>query len=205
MGGPGRRYGASGAEAARSGAWGEERERGLGVEMRDVGQDGIEALGPDLKGRFRFGILAPENGSTLDPSQLVKALHAQCEADGAVTQRATVQDFENRGERITAVITADGQRIDCDGVVVAGGAWSARLARRLGARVPLESQRGYHVTVQSNNLSLRHTVMAPEYNLMVNPMAMGLRLAGTVEFAGWAPPPNPARAAVPPDLSLIHT
>jgi D-amino-acid dehydrogenase len=66
----------------------------------------------------------------------------------------------------------------------------------LGLRVPLESQRGYHVTVQSSNLALRHTVMAPEYNLMVNPMAMGLRLAGSVEFAGLAPPPNYRRADV---------
>jgi D-amino-acid dehydrogenase len=186
----------SGVDAARRWAWGMSLRRHLGVDMREVGQDELEALEPDLKGRFRFGILAPENGSTLDPSQLVKALHARCEADGAVTLRATVQDFENRDRHITAVLTVDGQRIDCDGVVVAGGAWSAGLARRLGTRVPLESQRGYHVTVQSNNLSLRHTVMAPEYNLMVNPMAMGLRLAGTVEFAGLQPPPNPARASV---------
>jgi len=186
----------SGPDAARRWAWGMALRRSLGVDLRDVGQDELETLEPDLKGRFRFGILAPENGSTLDPSQLVKALHAQCEADGAVTLRATVQGLEARGDRVTAVLTADGGRVDCDGVVVAGGAWSAGLARQLGVRVPLESQRGYHVTVQSNNLGLRHTVMAPEYNLMVNPMAMGLRLAGTVEFAGLAPPPNPARAAV---------
>jgi len=185
----------SGPDAARRWAWGMALRRSLGVELRDVGQDELETLEPDLKGRFRFGVLAPENGSTLDPSQLVKALHARCEADGATTLRATVQGFETRGDRITTVRTADGQRVDCDGVVVAGGAWSGALARQLGLRVPLESQRGYHVTVQSHNLTLRHTVMAPEHNLMVNPMAMGLRLAGTVEFAGLAPPPDPARAA----------
>jgi D-amino-acid dehydrogenase len=62
--------------------------------------------------------------------------------------------------------------------------------------VPLETQRGYHVTVKSSNLSLRHTVMAVEHNLMVNPMAMGLRLAGSVELAGLRAPPNYARADV---------
>jgi D-amino-acid dehydrogenase len=86
--------------------------------------------------------------------------------------------------------------VACDGVVVAAGAWSAGLVRALGLRVPLESQRGYHVTVQSSNLALRHTVMAPEYNLMVNPMAMGLRLAGSVEFAGLSRPPDYRRADV---------
>jgi D-amino-acid dehydrogenase len=78
--------------------------------------------------------------------------------------------------------------------VLAGGAWSARLARQLGPAIPLETQRGYHVTVESNNLRLTHTVMAVEHNLMVNPMRMGLRLAGTVEFAGLSAPPDMRRA-----------
>ena len=186
----------SGPDTARRWAWGMNLRRQLGVDLRDVGQDELEALEPDLKGRFRFGILAPENGSTLDPSQLVKALHAQCTADGAATLSGTVIGFERRGDRIEGVGLADGRRVEADGVVVAGGAWSGGLARGLGLRVPLETQRGYHVTVHSSQLALSHTVMAPEYNLMVNPMAMGLRLAGTVEFAGLKRPPHLARAAV---------
>jgi D-amino-acid dehydrogenase len=74
------------------------------------------------------------------------------------------------------------------------GEWRKNTNFELGTRVPLETQRGYHVTVNSSNLTLRHTVMASENNLMVNPMAMGLRLAGTVEFAGLKAPPNYARA-----------
>ncbi|KQT14037.1 NAD(P)/FAD-dependent oxidoreductase [Ramlibacter sp. Leaf400] len=185
----------SGPSAARW-RWGMDLRRGLGVELRDIGEDELAQMAPDLRGRFRFGILAPENGSTLDPEALVKALHAQCIADGAVTVQDTATGFEKRSDTVTAVRLASGQMLPCDGVVVASGAWSRPLAAQLGSEVPLETQRGYHVTVQSNNLQLRHTVMAPEYNLMVNPMAMGLRLAGSVEFAGLAPPPNYHRADV---------
>jgi D-amino-acid dehydrogenase len=109
---------------------------------------------------------------------------------------AAAQAFERSGDTVRAVRLADGRRIECDGVVVAAGAWSGPVAGELGLRVPLETQRGYHVTVQSSNLALRHTVMAPEYNLMINPMAMGLRLAGSVEFAGLRPPPDYRRADV---------
>lgn len=186
----------SSQQAAARWQWGMNLRRSLGVDLQDVGRDALEQLEPDLKGRFRFGILAPDNGSTLDPSLLVKALHAQCVADGAQMVSAEASRFERQGNAVRAVVLSDGQRIECDGVVVAAGAWSAPLARDLGLRVPLETQRGYHVTVQSSNLALRHTVMAPEYNLMVNPMAMGLRLAGSVEFAGLAPPPNYHRADV---------
>jgi D-amino-acid dehydrogenase len=183
-------------EAAARWRWGMNLRRQLGVELRDIQAGELDTLEPDLRGRFRFGILAPENGSTIDPSALVKALHAQCVADGAQSLNDEAVGFERRADRISAVRLRSGAVLACDGVIVAAGAWSGQLTRELGLRIPLETQRGYHVTVQSSNLALRHTVMAPEYNLMVNPMAMGLRLAGSVEFAGLRRAPDYRRADV---------
>lgn len=184
----------SSKEKAAQWAWGMQLRRSLGVRMVDVGQEELEALEPDLKGRFRFGILAPENGSTLDPSALVKTLHAHCMAQGADFMRQAATGFERQRRTVTGVRLEDGTVLPVDGVVLAAGAWSGGLAAALGSRVPLETQRGYHVTVRSSNLQLRRTVMAVENNLMVNPMAMGLRLAGTVEFAGLKAPPRYERA-----------
>jgi D-amino-acid dehydrogenase len=182
----------SSREVARQWQWGMNLRRSLGVQLRDIEEDELVALEPDLRGRFRFGLLAPENGSTLDPSALVKAIHAKCVADGAVSISDAVVGF-SPGKCISSVKTKT-QTIECDGVVIAAGAWSAPLAAALGAKIPLETQRGYHVTVKSTNLALRHTVMAVEHNLMINPMRMGLRLAGTVEFAGLEAPPRYERA-----------
>ncbi|NKE43943.1 FAD-dependent oxidoreductase [Roseomonas frigidaquae] len=186
----------SGEQAARQWAWGMNLRRSLGVEMRDVAEDELVALEPDLKGRFRFGILAPENGSTLDPAAMTRALFEQCERDGAQVHRARVTGFRVKGGSVHALELEGGEALEVEGVVLAGGAWSARLANQLGPRIPLETQRGYHVTVGSNNLALRHTVMAVEHNLMVNPMQMGLRLAGSVEFAGLSAAPDYRRAAM---------
>jgi D-amino-acid dehydrogenase len=185
----------SGPVAARQWAWGMNLRRSLGVAMRDVDEDELVALEPDLKGRFRFGILAPENGSTLDPAAMTRAIFDQCVRDGAAVHRARVAGFRVKGGSVHALELEDGASLTTEGVVLAGGAWSAKLANQLGPRIPLETQRGYHVTVGSNNLSLRHTVMAVEHNLMVNPMRMGLRLAGSVEFAGLDAAPDFRRAA----------
>lgn len=186
----------SSRETANQWKWGMDLRRKLGVDLRDVEEEELVELEPDLRGKFRFGLLAPENGSTLDPSKLVKALHAQCVHDGAATLKASVTGFVRSGARVREVKIDTGATLACDGVVLAGGAWSGSLARELGLRIPLETQRGYHVTVASSNLKLRHTVMALEHNLMINPMAMGLRLAGSVEFAGLKAAPNYRRAGV---------
>ncbi len=186
----------SGKEAARQWQWGMNLRRGLGVDLRDVGEEELAALEPDLRGRFRFGILAPENASTLDPAALTRCLFDQAVRDGAKVVRDRVEDFRLSGGSVTALRLSGGEELPVDGVVLAGGAWSAALASRLGPRIPLETQRGYHVTVESNNLGLSHTVMAVEHNLMVNPMRMGLRLAGSVEFAGLKAAPDYRRAEV---------
>jgi D-amino-acid dehydrogenase len=176
--------------------WGMDLRRSLGVDLRDVESDELAELEPDLKGRFRFGLYASENGSTVDPSALVKAIYAQSLKDGATHIRAKATGLEANGRSVRAIVLDNGEKLATDGVVLAAGAWSAPLARKLGARIPLESQRGYHVTVQNPKVHLNRTVMAVEHNMMVNPMAMGLRLAGTVELAGLSAPPRYSRAEV---------
>lgn len=184
----------SSREMAQKWAWGANLRRSLGVEMQDVEGEALFALEPDLRGSFGYGQFAPDNGSTPDPSALVKAIHAQAIKDGATHLRASVTGFRMTGGRVDEVLTDTAGALAVDGVVVAAGAWSGALARQLGTKVPLESQRGYHVTVTEPGISLSRNVMAVEQNIMVNPMTMGLRLAGTVELAGLKAPPNHARS-----------
>lgn len=171
-----------------------ELRRDLGVEMRPVEGEELFDLEPALRGRFGFGQFAPENGSTPDPEALVQALYTQAIKDGAVHLRKSATGFAMTGGQVQSVTLQDGDPLEVDGVVIAAGAWSGRLARQVGASVPLESQRGYHVTIPNPGVELNRNVMAVEQNIMVNPMRMGLRLAGTVEFAGLNAPPSPGRA-----------
>ena len=78
--------------------------------------------------------------------------------------------------------------------MVAAGAWSGALAARLGSRVPLQSERGYHVMIAGPGATPRGPIMHGERMFAATPMAAGLRLAGTAEFGGLSAPPNYARA-----------
>ena len=94
--------------------------------MRDGQEVELVTLEPDLKGRFRFGILAPENGSTLDPAALTRALFDQCVADGAKVVRARATDLRVKGGPVPGV-TLDSRETPgtaCGGS--AGGGWGGR-------------------------------------------------------------------------------
>lgn len=144
----------SSQDIARQWAWGMNLRRSLGVELRDVKEDELVALEPDLKGRFRFGILAPENGSTLDPAAFTRAIFAQCERDGAEIVRARATGFRQQGGSVTAVTLDNGEEVACDGVVLAGGAWSARLARHLGPAIPRSRSRRSAATTSRSRAAI---------------------------------------------------
>jgi D-amino-acid dehydrogenase len=78
--------------------------------------------------------------------------------------------------------------------VLAAGAHSKGLAERLDARVPLESERGYHASLQGASLAPRIPIFSGENKYCVTPMEDGLRVAGTVELASVDAAPDYRRA-----------
>jgi D-amino-acid dehydrogenase len=92
------------------------------------------------------------------------------------------------------VRTAEGERLDAGAVVLAAGAWSTALARQAGVRVPMEAAKGYHVMLDRPSPCLEMAAVLAERFVAVNPMAGGLRLAGTLEFSGISARIVPRRA-----------
>jgi len=97
--------------------------------------------------------------------------------------QADVLDFERDGKKVRAVITDKG-RIECDKAVVTAGIWSKPLMAKLGLKVPLETERGYHVMYKAPSEMPRNPMMMTIGKFGVTPMSEGLRCAGTVELGG---------------------
>ena len=74
------------------------------------------------------------------------------------------------------------------------GAWSKPLAASLGDRVPLETERGYHVMIRDPEVVPRLPISDAGGKYVATPMETGLRFAGTVELAGLDAAPNWRRA-----------
>lgn len=172
--------------------------RGVQVEVLTGGQ--IREFDPALSPRLTHMTLMPQQGHVPNPWRLSKALADRLRAGGAEFASAAATAFESSGGRVSAVVTAAG-RVAVDAVVVACGAHSAPLAAQLGARVPLETERGYHVMLPARGGSPRIPVCSGEGKFFATPMETGLRVAGTVELAGLQRPPNFARADILPGLA----
>ena len=166
------------------------RRRGVRFEILRDGE--IRQLVPALAKEIRAGVFYPDVGHTVDPKRLVQALAEDLDRGGGELRRARARGFETGSEGVSAVVT-DGGAIATDLVVVAAGAWSQPLAAALGSAVPLETERGYHVTLPEPGIEPRLPVVSSELRFCATPMAMGLRLAGTVELAGLDAPPDPGR------------
>jgi len=169
----------------------QRRERGVTVDELDA--DAVRQIVPELGPACRHALLFPDNGHTVSPYRLVRTLADRFAADGGSIRHRNVSGFAVVGGKVTGIETDLGVLL-ADHVVVAAGAWSVRLARRLGDRIPLETQRGYHLELPDPGLSLRIGMQSAERKFTITPMEDGLRLAGTAEFAGLDAPPDYRRA-----------
>ena len=145
------------------------------------------AIGP-LAG---FGVRCPDHGLIADPGRYVKDLARHAESRGARLMIGEVTDVVRESGHV-AGIRVGGETVRCDSAVLAAGAWSGTLARKLGVRVPMESERGYHLELWEPSVIPRSPVMIAAAKVVATPMDGRLRLAGTVEFGGLDAPPSRA-------------
>jgi D-amino-acid dehydrogenase len=153
----------------------------------------IRELEPSLASIFKSGLLLPDNGRCKNPHQLVSALARTAVRGGATIVRGKVQGFQIDGKQVRAVVV-DGKAQPVERVVIAAGAASGTLAAQLGTPVPLEAERGYHITIEAPGVAPRMPVTHTDAKFACSPMNVGLRLAGTVEYAGIESAPNWRRA-----------
>jgi D-amino-acid dehydrogenase len=170
--------------------WRLRRERG--VEARTVNAGELHDLEPDVGPQFTHGVFLPDEGMIANPERLLRALRALFAAAGGEIFRARALSVAPIDATAVAVATDRDMR-QARKVVIAAGAWSHRLARGLGDRLPLEPQRGYHAVLRNPGISLQRPVVAAEAKIFVTPMEMGLRAAGTVEFGSLDSAPDPRR------------
>jgi D-amino-acid dehydrogenase len=140
-------------------------------------------------------VLVRENGHISNPLGLVQRLLEHFLRSGGELVHARAHGFRLDGRRLAAVQT-DACDLPANAAIICAGAHSKSLVVALGDRVPLETERGYHLMVRDPEIMPRIPTADADGKFVATPMDTGLRFAGTVELAGLAAPPDWRRARV---------
>ncbi|MDJ0612509.1 MAG: FAD-dependent oxidoreductase [Rhizobiaceae bacterium] len=170
-------------------AWRQRRD--LGFEDEELDQDALANYDPELAGKFGYAVRCPNHGQITDPGEYVGALGGVFLDQGGQLVVADVTNITTENGIAKAVETSEGQ-IEADQVVITSGAWSSMLCAKLGAKIPMEAERGYHVEFVNANVSLRSNTMVSSKKFAMNSMDGRLRCAGIVEFGGLDAGPSKA-------------
>lgn len=182
--------------AFQSDAFGWRIRREVGIEWRELDGAEIAVLQPELSRDYRFGIYVSEGGHCRNPGAYVAGLVDYAERRGVRRLRARALGFTQIRGRLTGVETSEGT-VACAAAVIAAGARSRPLAALAGDRVPLETERGYHVTVEGDGLpGPAIPVMVGDRKVIVTSLAQGVRCAGQVEIGGLQAAPDWRRAEI---------
>ncbi|MES3000297.1 MAG: FAD-binding oxidoreductase [Pseudomonadota bacterium] len=166
------------------------------VDVESLTVEQIQEIYPGIAPSVRRAIVVPGNGHTTNPGRLCgELLQAYLNAGGRVTHER-VQKIWRTESGLWQLMTTAGKPRFAKRVVIAAGAWSHRLLEPLGIKVPLESERGYHVVLPDPSVQLAMPILHKSGYFGVNSMEMGLRLAGTVEIAGLEAAPDQRRCDV---------
>ena len=160
------------------------------VEHEVLDGDAIRALEPAVSGEVTDALHLPLNRRVTSPL--------------SYSQRLARAFFECGGKHLQAEVLGldllsgtflltQGKRHPFDLIVIAAGAHSKNLAAEAGHRVPLDTERGYHVMLPGLAAELTRPLQAIEAGFVMAPMEDGLRITSGVELAGLAAPPDYSR------------
>ncbi len=160
------------------------------VEVLDA--DAIQRMAPALSRDYRWGFFLPDNGHVTNPGRVVEVIAADFVRNGGTLVQARVTDFRSSDGVVSHIVTDQGD-MPAQTFVLAAGVSSKRLAAKLGSRIPIAAERGYHIQIAQPGVELGLPVTDGEGRFVATPMEGGLRFAGTSEFRRADAPPNWAR------------
>ena len=153
----------------------------------------VRDAAPQLSEQIQGGLFFPRTGHFLDPFRVVGELVRAARSSGVQFLKLRVEGGQLNAHGVSLI--TDQGRLTSRQVLIACGAHSAKLTATLtGKKVPLDTERGYHLMLPHEHGRLPFAVTSLERKFIMTPMADGLRLAGTVEFAGLECPPAMERA-----------
>ncbi|WP_375057961.1 NAD(P)/FAD-dependent oxidoreductase [Zobellella sp. DQSA1] len=139
-------------------------------------------LEPALAGRVAHAIFYPDACQMNEPYRLSQSLYRSFIELGGHYSSTRVSALVPAADRVE-LVTEAGCAVFARAVLCAG-VWSAKLLSGLGMTVPLEAERGYHITWKCPRPPLSRPIGSAERHMVMTPLADGIRTVGFSEWGG---------------------
>ena len=163
----------------------------LGVKQQLVNKSEIHDLEPNIKPFYHAGVYYPYARHARNPKKILIKFFELFLKKGGKFEKRNINDIKFDNQK--PIIVSDDKRYNFDKVVIACGAFSKKLTDNLGERIPLDTERGYHVHFKNCDHLLNRPVIFSNRGFGITPMEQGLRVVGTVEFGGLKNPLSKSR------------
>jgi len=163
----------------------------LGVDQQIVTPKEIHDLEPNIKPIYHGGVYYQHGRHARNPKKILLKLYDLFLKKGGKFLKMNIKDINFNDEK--PVIKAETQSFLFDKIVIACGSFSKKLTDNLDEKIPLDTERGYHVHFKDCDHLLSRPVIFQNRGFGITPMEQGLRVVGTVEFGGLDNPLSKSR------------
>ena len=154
----------------------------LGVKQQLVNKKEIHDLEPNLKPFYHSGVFYDYARHARNPRKILIKLFENFVNKGGKFLKLNINNIDFDEDR--PVLRTETQRFIFDKLVIACGAFSKRLTDKLHEKIPLDTERGYHVHFKDYDHLISRPIVYANRGFGMTPMEQGLRVVGTVEFGG---------------------
>ena len=163
----------------------------LGVQQQLVNKKEIHDLEPNIKPFYHAGVYYPYARHARNPKKILLKFFDLFRKKGGEFKKLDVKSIDFQDEE--PILRTESENYSFDRVVVACGAFSKKLTDNLDEKIPLDTERGYHVHFKDCDHLLQRPVIFSNRGFGITPMEQGLRVVGTVEFGGLKNPLSKSR------------
>ena len=163
----------------------------LGVDQQEVTPKEIHDLEPNIKPFYHGGVYYKYGRHARNPKKILLKLFDLFLKKKGKFFKTNVQDINFDEEK--PILKTEIQNFNFDKVIIACGSFSKKLTDNLGEKIPLDTERGYHVHFKDCDHLLSRPVIFQNRGFGITPMEQGLRVVGTVEFGGLNNPMSKTR------------
>ena len=164
----------------------------LGIEQKLLTKKEILELEPNLNPIFDSGVIYESAMYARDPHGILKKIFKLFLDKGGKFIQENIKSLKQISESQT-IIKSEAKEYSFEKTVIASGAFSKNLTDQLGEKIPLDTERGYHVHFKNMDHLISRPVIFLDRGFGMSPMNQGLRAVGTVELGGLKNPPSKKR------------